>query len=209
MQKSLVISLQTTRLTELLLSSFKDKVAQQLRSSASSARQLPRQQLDRRDLQQDNFSDSSLAEESFRQATSPTAAWKKRPSQRQLQRQQLGRRDLPHSSFKESSLKGTFAFAAWKTTAWQLSLEQASFQRRTSTTELSELERTALHTELAELQRPALTTELAQLQTNSFDESSFELSLKSPASQCNFALARQAPSSATAAWRLAAAEGEC
>ena len=36
--------------------------------------QLPRKQLDRRDLQQDNFQDSSLAEESFRQATSPTAA---------------------------------------------------------------------------------------------------------------------------------------
>ena len=80
--------------------------------------QLPGQQLDRRDPQQDNFSDSSLAEESFRQATSPTAAGKKRPSERQLHRQQVGRRDLQHSGFKESSLeKAHFALATSKRTA--------------------------------------------------------------------------------------------
>ena len=49
-----------------------------------------------------------------------------------------------------------------------------SFQRRTSTPELAQLERTALHTELAELERPALTTELAQLQPSSL-EASFPL----------------------------------
>ena len=73
-----------------------------------------------------------------------------------------------------------FAFAAWKTAASQLSFEQPSFQRRTSSTELSELERTALHTELAELERPALTTELEQLQTSSFAENNFELSFAEP-----------------------------
>ena len=127
-----------------------------------------------------------------RQTTSQTAAWKKRPSERQLSetaawkrrlsarqlpRQQLGRRDLQQSNFKESSLERHFALATSQSAAWQLSLEPPSFQRRTSSTALSELERTTLHTEL---ERPALTTELAQLQTSSFQESSFELSFEEP-----------------------------
>ena len=157
--------------------------------------QLPRKQLDRRDLQRDSFQDSSLTEETFSKTTSQPAAWQKRAADRQLLRQQLGRRDLQKGNFRDSSLEEEtfstaaskkaawqrhFAFAAWKTAAWQLSLEQPSFQRRTSRTELSELERTALHTELAELERPALTTELAQLQTSSFGEDSFELSFQEP-----------------------------
>ena len=161
--------------------------------------QLPRKQFDRRDLQQNRFQDSSLTEETFRQATSQPAAWPKKTSDRQLLRQQLGRRDLHKGNFRDSSLedetfstttskkttwKRHFALATSQRAAWQLSLEQPSFQtktsrieplefqRRTSTTEFSELERTALHTELAELERPALTTELAQLQTSSFEEAS-------------------------------------
>ena len=69
-----------------------------------SDRQLPRQQLGRRDLQTGNFQDSSLANETFRQATSQTATWQKRPSDTQLLRQQLGRRDLQKGNFSDSSL---------------------------------------------------------------------------------------------------------
>ena len=80
--------------------------------------QLPRKQLDRRDLQQDSFQDSSLTEETFRKTASKTAAWKKRPSDRQLPRQQLDRRDLPQDSFQDSSLEEeTFRQAISKTAA--------------------------------------------------------------------------------------------
>ena len=131
--------------------------------------QLPRQQLDRRALQQDSFQDSSLDRRALQQDNFP--------------RQQLDRRDLPQDSFQDSSLadetfrrttsetaasKTHFALATSQRAAWQISLEQPSFQRRTSSTELSEPE------------RPALTTELAQLQTSSFQESSFELSFEEP-----------------------------
>ena len=167
-------------------------------------------------LQQDSFQDSNSTEETFRQATSQPAAWQKKTSDRQFFQQQLGRRDFQQGSFHDSNLedetfstatskkttwKRHFALATSQRADWQLSLEQPSFQtrtsrteplelqRRTSTTELSQLERTALHTELAEFERPALTTELAQLQTSRFEESSFEFrfgepsfdSLKSPA----------------------------
>ena len=47
--------------------------------------QLLKQQLSRRELHQDSFSASSLPEESFRTATSQTAALRTRPSDRQLQ----------------------------------------------------------------------------------------------------------------------------
>ena len=169
--------------------------------------QLPRKQLDRRDLQQDSFQDSSSTEETFSETTSQTAAWQKRASDRQLLPQQLGRRDLHKGNFRDSSLeeetfstaaskkaawKRHFALATTQSAAWQLSLEQPSFQtrtsrieplelqRRTSSTELSELERTALHTELAELERPALTTALAQLETSSFEEGSSDLNFEEP-----------------------------
>ena len=198
-------SFQDSSLTEETFSKTASKTA--ARPKRPSARQLHRQQLGRRELQTGNFSDSSSTEETFSRTTSQTAAWQKRASDRQLLRQQLERRDLHKGNFRDSSLEdetfstATSKKAAWKRhfalatsqrAAWQLSLEQPSFQtrtsrteplepqRRTSTTELSELERTALHTELAELERPALTTELAQLQTDSFDESSFELSFEEP-----------------------------
>ena len=151
--------------------------------------QLSREHLRRRDLQQDSFQDSSLTEETFSKTASKTATWQKRASDRQLLQQQLSRRELQKGNFRDNSLeketfstaaskkaawKRHFAFAAWKRAAWQLSLEQPSFQTRTLRTELSEPQRTALHTELAELERPTLTTELAQLQTSRFEESSFE-----------------------------------
>ena len=147
-----------------------------------SGRQLRRQQLGRSHFQQGSFTASSLTEETFRQATSKTAPWKKRPSARQLQRPQLDEED-----FSESSLHGTLPSQLGRQQlerhfAWQLSLEQPSFQTRTSSTELSQLERTALTTELSQLERTALTTELAQLQPSSFGESSFD-SLESPASE--------------------------
>ena len=163
------------------------------------ARQLRRHQLEEnlaensleKALDSNSFKDSNLTEETFSKAPSKKAAWKKRPSEGQLQRQQLGRGDFQQGSFHDSSLDDeTFSKAASKKTAWkrhfalatsqraasQLSFEQPSFQRRTSTTELSELERTALHTELAEFERPALTTEFAQLEARRFDENNFELS---------------------------------
>ena len=51
-------------------------------------------------LDNTNFQDSSLTEETFRQATSQPAAWQKRASDRQLLRQQLGRRDLHKGNFR-------------------------------------------------------------------------------------------------------------
>ena len=149
--------------------------------------QLSKEQLRRRDLQTGNFSNSSLAEETFNKTTSQTAAWQKRASDKQLLQQQLGRRELEKGNFRDSSLeeetfsaaaskktawKRHFAFPVWQTGAWQLSL--AELQTRTLTPELSQLERTALHTELAELKRPALQTELEKLQPSSL-EASFPL----------------------------------
>ena len=62
-----------------------------------------------------------------------------------------------------------------------------SFQRRTSTTELSRLQATTLPTELAELERPALHTELEQLESTSLrqaalTEAALSLALESPTS---------------------------
>ena len=96
-----------------------------------SDRQLPRQQLGRRDLQTGNFSDSSLAEETFRQATSQTAAWKRKPSERQLQRQQLGRGDLQNGNFRDSSLEEeTFNKAASTTAPWKKRPSASQLQRQ-------------------------------------------------------------------------------
>ena len=62
-----------------------------------------------------------------------------------------------------------------------------SFQRRTSTTELSQLQATTLPPELAELERTALHTELEQLESTSvrraaLTEAALSLALESPAS---------------------------
>ena len=67
-----------------------------------------------------------MAEESFRQATSQTAAWQKRPSERHLQRQQLGRRDLQHSSFKASSLEKALCLSTFEESSFQ----QSSFEEK-------------------------------------------------------------------------------
>ena len=172
-------------------------------------KQLIRQPLDRRDLQQDSFQDSSLTEETFRQATSQPAAWQKRALDRQLLRKQLGKRDLHKGNFRNSSLEDEtfstaaskkaawkrhfalatlqrtawqrhFAVAASQRAGWQLSLEQPSFQTRTSRTEPSELQGRPSTTELSELERTALHTELSELQTSTFQESSLELSFGEP-----------------------------
>ena len=91
--------------------------------------QLHRQQLDRRDLQQGTVQDTSLGAETFRQATSRTAAWKKRPSGRQLQRQHLGTNHFPQGSFQDSSLKEeTFNKAASKKAAWKRHFALAASQ---------------------------------------------------------------------------------
>ena len=66
--------------------------------------QLSREQLRRRDLQNGNFDQSSLEEETFNESPSQTAAWNQRPSERQLQRQQLDKRDLQQASFQDRSL---------------------------------------------------------------------------------------------------------
>ena len=82
--------------------------------------QLPREQLQRRDLQNGNFDQSSLEEETFNEAPSQTAAWNQRPSERQLQGEQLYSRDLQRDSFQDSSLtEETFSETASKTAAWQ------------------------------------------------------------------------------------------
>ena len=169
----------------------------------ASDRQLLRQQLGRRDLQKGTFRDSNLEDETFNRAASKQAAWKRHfalaPSKRAALNRAASKRTAwttaasKTAAWKTAASKTTASkTAAWKTaasqtTAWQFSLEQPSFQTRTSRTELvqlqrstlttvlSEPERTALHTELAELERPTLTTELAQLEASSFEESNFEL----------------------------------
>ena len=175
-----------------------------------SERQLQRQQLGRRDLQKGNFRDSSLEEETFSKTTSQTAAWQKRASDRQLLRQQLGRRDLHKGNFRDSSLDEEtfstaaskkaawtrhFALATLQRAAWQLSLEQPSFQTRTLRTEPLELQRRTSTTELSELERTALTTELSQLERTSFRQAALtkaalSLALRSPPSSLELTTAQ-------------------
>ena len=83
----------------------------------------------------------------------------------QLQRQQLERQQLRRQQLEEETFSNT------------------NFERKASTTELSQLQRRTLTTELAELERTALHTELAQLECSSFTRKvvkraapSFELS---------------------------------
>ena len=150
-----------------------------------------------------NFHDSSLAEETFRQARSfkesnlekalclsnlaETAAWQEETFSKAASTTAAWKTSTFSNAASKNSpaWKRHFALATLQRTAWQrhfaqlerpawqLSFEQPSFQGRTSTTELSQLERPALHTELSALERTALTTELAQLQKSTFQESSF------------------------------------
>ena len=87
--------------------------------------QLPRKQLDRRDLQQDSFQDSSSTEETFSKTASKTT------SARQLLRQQLGRRELQTGNFSDSSLEDeTFTKATSETAAWKKRLSAQQLQRK-------------------------------------------------------------------------------
>ena len=142
-----------------------------------------------RDLQTGNFSASSLAEESFTQATSETAAWKTRPSAQQLQRQQLGRHFALAASKKAASKRAAWKTAAsktaaWKTAAWKTAASKtaawnraasqtAAWKKRPSPTAASkqQLPREQLESSFQEdsladksFQRTASTTELSELQ---------------------------------------------
>ena len=78
----------------LCLSSFQEQLAKK----HLLPEQLLQQQLSSRNFQQDSFSASSLPGNSFRAATSQTAAFRTGPTARQLQRQQLDRSNFQHSS---------------------------------------------------------------------------------------------------------------
>ena len=76
--------------------------------------QLPRKQLDRRDLQQDSFQDNSLTEETFRKQDS-------------FQDSSLEAETFRRTTSETAASQRHFALATSQRAAWQLSLEQPSF----------------------------------------------------------------------------------
>ena len=136
--------------------SFKDKVAEPLRSSASTTRcrfslgrsadktfpesfhrNMPgvqRIQLGsqlREAESTTNFQESSLTEDTFSKTASKTATWQKKPFDRQLLRHQLGRRDLQTGNFHDGSLtEETFSKTASKTATWKKRLSEGQLQRQ-------------------------------------------------------------------------------
>ena len=94
--------------------------------ASASSRQLPEQQLDKRELQHSTFSASSLEAETFRKATSAATAFQKRLLPRQL----FSQRELQSSNFSDRSFeKKRFRQAASETAAWQQKPSEQQLRR--------------------------------------------------------------------------------
>ena len=116
--------------------------------SFSSFRQTSFQQ---QSFQQNSFQQQSFQQNSFQQQSFQQNSFQ----QKSFQQNSFQQKSFQQNSFQQKSLQQTSSF--------QDNSFNSSFSRRTTSTELLELQTTASTFELSELQRKNLTTELSQL----------------------------------------------